>query len=187
MKDAPVTRKGDMIVLGDDQVRIEEGPAYRTAVATAELLHDDNTASHYYAGVRPMRLNTPKGPVEVPAEGRDALAKPIRIGEEMTYLDHGGLAAPGSRCFHIYQKRPVDPTKEKYDDGTPNPHYVPEHVRAGALLADDGTPPNRTHYEYVFEPVDTVSIPPDADEDARKAAEDQAIARGQELLAASKE
>lgn len=176
-----ITRRGDTIILGNDEVRIEAGPARVTATATEELLHDDLTAAHYYVGTRPMTLNTPKGPVEVSAEGRDSLGKPIVLGQPMTYLDHGGNKAPGSRCFYIFAKRPVDPTKETFDDGTTNPHYVPEHVRAGALLADDGTPPNRTHYTYIFEIVDTVPIPADPEqyEDTEKAA----IARGEQLLA----
>lgn len=167
-----ISRRGSTVVLGDDEVRIEEGPARKTAVATEELLHDDQTDARYYAGTRPMPLGLPDGrTVEVPAVGRDALGNPIQLGKKMTYLDHGGRTHAGSRCFYIMVKRPIDPTKEFYDDGARNPHYVPEHVRAGALLADDGTPPNRTSYEFVFEIADTRETEPEA------------IARGQELLA----
>lgn len=185
MTDAQLTRRGDMIVLGDDEVRIEEGAVRKTATATEELLHDDNTAPHYYAGVRPMTFNTPKGPIDIPAKGRDSLGNVIKLGQPMTYLDYGGAKAPGERCFYIFTKHPIDPTKETFSDGTANPHYVPEHVRAGALLVDDGTPSNRTHYDYIFEVADTVPIGdgPDGREEAEKAA----IARGQELLAAPKE
>lgn len=172
MTDAPVTRRGDTIVLGDDQIRIEEGPVRKTATATAELLHDDVTASHYYEGKKPMSFNKPDGGTfTVQAQGRDALGKLIEVGKPMTYLDHGGNVEPGSRCFYIYAKRPVDPTKEFFDNDTANPHYVPEHVRDGALLADDGTPPNRTHYTYIFEEIDT------------RPTEEEAVARGQELFA----
>lgn len=51
------------------KVRIEEGPAKLTAIATPELLDDAVTLSHYAVG-KP-----------------DALNKPIVLGEEMTYLD----------------------------------------------------------------------------------------------------
>jgi hypothetical protein len=178
MADAEVTRKENMIVLGDDQIRIEAGPVRKTAVATEELLHDDQTAPHYYAGTRPRTFNTPKGPITIDAPGIDSLGKEIKIGEPMTYLDHGGRENPGERCFYISGKKPIDPAKETFDDGTRNPHYVPPHVRAGAALANDGTPPNRTHYEYIFETLDTVPIGDDLE-----AAEQAAIARGQQLLA----
>lgn len=183
MTDAAVTRKGDMIILGDDEIRIEEGPVYKTEIATEELLHDDNTAPHYHTGVKPMTFNTPKGPIEVPRQGRDSLGEVIEIGKPMTYLDWGGKERRGERCFTIYGKRPIDPTKEFFDDGTRNPHYVPEHVRKGAFLVDDGTPDNRTHYTYIFEALETVPIGPEPED--RETAEAAAIARGQELLAAA--
>src|SRR5436190_14825852 len=105
------SRKGNMTILGNDEVRIEEGPALKTAVASAELLHDDNTAEHYHAGVRPMVFNDALGkPYEVAALGRDALGQPIKIGQKMTYLDHGGKKAPGSRCFYVYARKTIDPT-----------------------------------------------------------------------------
>jgi hypothetical protein len=176
---AKVTRKGDMLVLGNDAVRIEEGPALITETATAELLHDDNTAKHYYAGVRPMEFVDALGkPYSVPAVGRDALGNPIKIGEPMSYLAHGGDKRLTKRCFYIYKRRDVDPTTPTLENGDINPHFVPEHVRKGANLVDDGTPPNRTHYTYVFDEVDTVPITPGK----RDAAEQQAIERASKLI-----
>lgn len=171
-----ITRRGDTIILGNDEVRIEEGFARKTATATEELLHDDNTAPHYYEGTRPEPFVTPKGDtVTISKKGVDSIGNPIKLGEPMVYLDYGGKVAAPERCFYIFAKRPIDPTKEFFDDSTRNPHFVPEHVRAGALLADDGTPPNRTHYEYIFEVVDT------------RPTEEEAIARGEEILAAERE
>lgn len=179
---AKISRSETTISLGDDQVRIEEGPARKTATATEELLSDDKTDARYYAGVRPVDITLRNGEVvTVDQVGRDALGKPIEVGKKMTYLDHGGREQPGSRCFWIMVKRPIDPTKETLENGDRNPHFVPEHVRAGALL-DPDAPPNRTHYTYIFEIADTVDIP-SADPEAREAAEQAAIERGQELLA----
>lgn len=167
-----ITRRDQMIVLGDDEVRIEEGPVLKTEIATEELLHDDNTAPHYYAGMRPMTFVGPGWrPVEVQAEGRDALGNPIKLGEEMTYADWGGKVRPAETCFKVYKREPVDPTKERLANGDRNPHYVPPHVRAGALLVDDGTPPNRTHYEYIFELI------------GNRKTEEAAIALGERALA----
>jgi hypothetical protein len=141
------SRKGDMIILGDDEIRIEEGPVLKTAIATEELLKDEQTAPHYYVGVRPMTFYDAKGkPYEVPAIGRDALGKPIKLGEEMTYVDY----VSGEREFKVYRKVAVDPTSPTLENGDENPFYVPEHVRDGATLNNDGTPPNRMAYEYIF-------------------------------------
>lgn len=166
-----VSRKGSMIVLGNDEARVEEGPVLKTATATAELLHDDNSAKHYYAGVRPMPFNDALGkPYEVPSIGRDALGKPIKIGEKMSYLDHGGDKAMGERCFYLYRKVKIDPTAPTLENGDENPHFVPEHIRDGALLLDDDTPANVTHYTYKFEEIGTFST------------EESAMAAGKELL-----
>lgn len=161
-----------MIVLGDDEVRIEQGPVLKTAVATEELLHDDNTAPHYHVGVRDMEFLDALGkPYKVPRIGRDAKGNVIKLGEEFTYLDHGGNATPGKRCFYIYKRREIDPNPVALESGDPNPNYVPEHVQKGALLdRSDGTPDNRTHYTYVF------------DEVATRATEEAAIEYAQKLL-----
>jgi hypothetical protein len=168
---AKVTRTGQMIVLGDDEVRIEEGEALKQATATAELLSDAQTAPHYYEGVRERTVTGLNGKaITFNAQGVDAKGKPIVVGEEMHYLDYGGTDNPGERCFYVFRKVPVDPTKPTLANGDPNPHYVPDHVRAGALL-EEGTPANRTHYEFIFEQVGTAGN------------EDDAIALGQRVLA----
>lgn len=53
-------------------IRVEDGPARRTAVATKELLDDAVTANHYQVGEK------------------DAMGKVIALGEPMTYLDYRG-------------------------------------------------------------------------------------------------
>jgi hypothetical protein len=173
---ANVTRKGNIIVLGDDQIRIEEGPKLRTAVANEELLHDDNTADHYYAGVKDMHFLDALGkPYTQPRLGRDAVGNVIKLGEEFTYLDRGGKAASGSKCFYIYQRREIDPNSMTLENGDANPHYVAPEVQKGSLLdRNDGTPDNRPHYTYMF------------DEVATRATEEAAIEYGQRLLEKAK-
>jgi len=65
-------------------VRVECGPVRRATIATAEALDDRVTARHYQVGKR------------------DALGKPIAIGEPMTYLDYRGPWG-----WHVYQMQPV--------------------------------------------------------------------------------
>lgn len=173
---AKVTRKGSYLSLAGDTVRVEEGPALIVEKATAELLHDDNTAAHYYEGTRPIEFIDAKGqPYSVPRVGRDALGNIIKVGEKMAYLAHGGRTRPTVRCFYIYQRQSIDHTQPVLPDGkTPNPHFVPEHVVNGANLEDDGTPPNRTHYTYAFVEVDTVPIEPGKRDEAEKEAIERA-------------
>jgi hypothetical protein len=82
--------KREMIEIGET-LRVENGPARKTAVATAELLDDAVTASHYQIGER------------------DAVGRPIVIGEPMTYLDYRG-----EWVWYIYQLR----DDETAPDGT---------------------------------------------------------------------
>lgn len=88
---AEVKRDGDRILIGD-RVIIERGPRLVSATATAEILHDDATASHYAVG-KP-----------------DALGKTIKLGEAFSYLDYGGQKADGDHVFYVYEK--VDLTDE---------------------------------------------------------------------------
>lgn len=69
----------------DGRVRIESGPKRVVAVATNELLDDEVTASHYAAGKK------------------DAVGKPIVLGEEMTYIDW-----MGERGWYVYELVEVD-------------------------------------------------------------------------------
>ena len=66
------TMKRELIEIGTI-LRIENGPARKTATATPELLDDKVTASHYKIG------------------SNDAMGSPIILGEKMTYLDYYGL------------------------------------------------------------------------------------------------
>jgi len=67
-----------------ETIVIESGPAKKKAIATEELLSDAVTAGHYKVG------------------GRDAMNKPIVLGEEMTYLDW-----LGAWVWYVYQEREV--------------------------------------------------------------------------------
>jgi hypothetical protein len=184
MADEDFTRAGDILKFGDDQVRVEIGWRRVTATATKELLHDDNSHPDYFAGTRPMPFRAPSGQViEIDAPGRDSMGKEIKLGEEITILDRGGAQSNGSKEFIIFKKVPVDPTKETLRGGLPNPHYVPEMFRKGLMLADDGTPPNRTHFTYVFEQVEEVPVEDWTDPDSYAEAEAKAIERARAILA----
>jgi hypothetical protein len=68
------------------KARVEQGPALKKAKATRELLHNSLTADHYQEGLR------------------DARGKPIKVGDEMHYLDH--LAPHG---FYVYEHQGIIP------------------------------------------------------------------------------
>lgn len=70
-------------------VRVEPGPALKTAKATAELLSDEVTAAHYAVGAR------------------DAKGEVIELGQPMAYLDW-----KGERVFYLYQLRDDDSAAE---------------------------------------------------------------------------
>jgi hypothetical protein len=76
--------KRELIKIGIT-IRVENGPARKTAVATEELLDDAVTASHYKVGEK------------------DAMGKPIVLGAPMTYLDY-----KGEWVWYVYQLRPDD-------------------------------------------------------------------------------
>ncbi len=69
---------GKIIEIGNT-IRIEDGPARRKTIATAEVLDNRITAKHYQEGKS------------------DAMGKKIVLGEDMTYLDYYG-----NRVFYIY-------------------------------------------------------------------------------------
>jgi hypothetical protein len=71
--------KSEMIEIGST-IRVENGPARKTAIATKELLDDKVTASHYQVGAF------------------DAMGNRIVLGEPMTYLDYRG-----ELVWYIYQ------------------------------------------------------------------------------------
>ena len=92
--DIKITFNGDIISLGD-KVRIERGHCRRNAVATKELLSNDVTAAHYFAGMRKVS----EGGKTVEKVGIDALGKPIVLGEPMDYID---WKSP-ERAWYLYQ------------------------------------------------------------------------------------
>jgi hypothetical protein len=67
-----------------ETIVIESGPAKKKAIATEELLSDAVTAGHYKVGAK------------------DAMYRPIVLGEEMTYLDW-----LGEWVWYVYQEREV--------------------------------------------------------------------------------
>jgi hypothetical protein len=79
----------EMIEIGTT-IRVENGPARKTTIATKELLDDVVTKSHYAVGLK------------------DAMGKVIVIGEPMTYLDYFG-----EWVWYIYQLR----EDETHSDG----------------------------------------------------------------------
>lgn len=119
-------RLGDTLLQLGDKVRVEEGPKRKTAKATAALLDDAVTASHYHL------------PREVDGKtvvARDALGKPIAEGQPMTYLDH-----LGDRCWYIYQLQTegvVDAVGAPVlgDDG--QPQTVERWVAVGEVDGDE--------------------------------------------------
>lgn len=119
-------RKGEMLVFGDDEIRVERGAKLKTGKATKELLSNDATAEHYQLG------------------GPDAYGYPIREGEDFEYLDFGGAKAEGDFHYYVYAKYPVDPDALQLPGGKANPYFVPPNQRAAA----DGK--SRAAYEYVF-------------------------------------
>lgn len=119
--------KGEMLVFGDDEVRVELGPKLVKTKATADLLDNRRTAPHYQLG------------------GLDAYGNRIHEGQDFEYLDWGGSQVQGLRCYYVYGKFPVDHTAEFLEDGkTSNPYFVPEDKRAS--YDEQSTP----FYTYVF-------------------------------------
>ncbi len=125
----------NIVNVGSDY-RIEPGPKLKTAVATEELLHNDNSNEQYHA------------PYDAPDDenggeltrffAKDAFGKPIILGKEFSYLDRGGNVAEADTTFYIYKKEPVNSTSEFLKDGEVNPHFVPKHVRDLAKTAAPG-------------------------------------------------
>ena len=78
--------KRELIEIGIT-IRVENGPARKTGVATEELLDNKNTAEHYQEGAK------------------DAMGKQIVLGEEMTYLHFRG-----DLVWYVYQleETPID-------------------------------------------------------------------------------
>lgn len=101
------TREGNILQIGDT-IRIESGPVLRRAEATRELLDDAVTASHYTVP-RTATAEEIADPAVLTVDGMatafDALGQPIKLGEEMAYLDWLGHndGTEGATGFYVYQ------------------------------------------------------------------------------------
>jgi hypothetical protein len=91
------------------RVRVEAGAARKTAIATEELLSNAATAARYQVGAK------------------DALGKPIALGEPMTYLDD---LAPA--VWYVYQ---ADATGRFLPAGEPHPTQAEAFMAAARLAA----------------------------------------------------
>jgi hypothetical protein len=84
--------------LANQGVRIEQGPALISAIATAENLSDLVTAPHYHAPRSATQAEIDAPDIETTNDGmkiaRDALGAVIDLGKTFTYLDHLQKAKP---------------------------------------------------------------------------------------------
>ena len=90
---ATVSKKGELIVVGSN-VRIEQGPVLRKAIANSDILSNEKTAAHYQTGAV------------------DAAGNVIEEGKEFSYLDWGGSDNPGKTTYYIYVKEDVSDDPE---------------------------------------------------------------------------
>lgn len=96
-------RDGDIVYIGD-KLAVERGARRVTAVATTELLSNEQTADHYFAGTRVIGADADGE--DVTREGVDALGEKIEVGKEMTYLDWVGFQREGdgkTEAFYVYR------------------------------------------------------------------------------------
>lgn len=128
------TRQGNILQIGKT-IRIESGPVLRKAEATAKLLGNDVTADHYVEGAF------------------DALAVPIKLGEDMHYLDWLGHSegVDGATGWYVYQHQPL--TKAELAEREVTPEVL-------AALPDDETRETFTHIwrEIGCEPDESAAI-----------------------------
>lgn len=114
-------RTGDMVEIGGT-VRIEPGPRKVVAKATEELLGNDMTADHYFAGERVVGQDADGN--DLTHLGIDALAVPIVVGKDMTYLDWVAFQkdadAGHDKVFYLYQlSKPTKAEKEARESDAP--------------------------------------------------------------------
>jgi hypothetical protein len=84
-------------------IRIERGPPLRVGKAAEELLSDANTATHYHL---PKRFKSDDGQV-MEKVATDALGKPIRKGEIITYLDWN--RPRDEQGWYLYRRETKEP------------------------------------------------------------------------------
>lgn len=122
------TRNGNLVEIGDPDTlgsfRIEPGPVRKVETATNELLADDRTLDHYFAGQRDTGTTDNDGN-PVMHTGVDALGKEIKLGEPMTFNDWVGhqQGVDGASCFYLYrlEKRTAAEIEEMELDKSPPP------------------------------------------------------------------
>lgn len=110
MAEAKVTRKGERVEIGNDQARVERGPALRSAKATPTILANDKTAPHYQIGAP------------------DSFGRPIEEGKEFAYLDHYG-----DPTFYLFERVAIGPDDSRYK------HQVDPFDPNGGRLNEDTT------------------------------------------------
>jgi hypothetical protein len=114
-------RTGNMIEIGGT-VRIEPGPRLVRAEATEELLANDATADHYFAGERDTGM-TDNDDNPVMHTGIDAEANPIEVGKEMAYLDWLAFQKDGDgrdQVYYVYQlSKPTAAEKKARETDAP--------------------------------------------------------------------
>ncbi len=122
----------------DDVYRIEPGPVRKKAVASEELLSDEVTARHYFAGVRKepaydregkLRTDPDGKPVYIEHVGVDANGRQIKLGEEMEYIDWKSK----DRTYYVYKR-------DEDDDGRFNKvGAYPTHDEAMSFILTELT------------------------------------------------
>lgn len=95
----------------DGKVRIERGPAKKTAKATEKLLANDATAAHYQLG------------------RTDADGNTIEAGKHMAYLDW-----LGAKGFYVYTR--VEPTESSPEGCWPEDSFHMDEAAAVARAAE---------------------------------------------------
>lgn len=91
-----------------DTVRVETSPRRKRAVATKELLDDAVTAKHYRAPRKATREEIANPNVRTIGDqvvSIDAMGKPIKLGEEMDYIDW--KAPADNHTWNVYQEQDV--------------------------------------------------------------------------------
>jgi hypothetical protein len=115
---------GDNIIEIDGKVRIEVGPARIKAIATKELLDDKVTAAHYQVSQPVFDPSDPKK--QIGWTSVDALGKPIKLGEEFTYIDWKGLQPP---VHYVYTLETVEEVNDITGVKTKVDRWLPKDAK----------------------------------------------------------
>lgn len=130
-----IRKLGDEITDIDGIVRIEPGPRRYTEIATTKLLANEVTASHYHAPYERQARTKDRSmifegqsyviaadgdpvadqkgePVMVTHYAIDALGRPIRLGEPMSFINWKQRRT--DRTFYVYRKQFADDGIERF-------------------------------------------------------------------------